>query len=310
MSTSNLLVKLSRMYYEENLSQKEISEVLGISRAQISRLLQKARNENIVTIRINDPNLNESLLENELIQRYGLKDAVVVNTAGSMKEAVLDEFGKLAAVRLVRYIKDQDIVGIMSGRTIASLVQGIVNFPHKNLKIVPLVGGLGSRNSTWHANSIAEEFANKTHSVSYTLNAPSVMQSQLARDMLVSEPGIQSLLKVGTVSDVAIVGIGQAEIGASNVLAGGLTEQDIFELKDIGAIGSMCTSYFDRDGNLLYPEIEKRMIGQPLENLRGAKTIAVAIGKSKQAAIDAALKTGHVDVFMTNVETAQHILSF
>lgn len=309
MTGSNMLVKLSRMYYEENLSQKEISESLGISRAQISRLLQKARDENIITIRINDPNLDESMLVDELRKRYGLTDVAIVNTAGVMKESVLEEFGKLAAVRLAGYINDHDLVGVMSGRTIASLAHGTVNFPRKNLKIVPLVGGLGSRNSTWHANSIAEEFSINTKSVAFTLNAPSVMQSQVARDMLVLEPSIQALLKMGTVCDVAIVGIGQAETGASNVLAGGLTEQDIFDLKDIGAVGAMCISYFDREGNLLHPEIEKRMIGQPLESIKAAKTIAVAIGKSKLAAIDAALKTGYVDVFMTNVETAQHIIT-
>ena len=309
MAGSDILVRLSRMYYEENLSQKEISESLGISRAQISRLLQKARDENIVSIRINDPHLDETLLENQLRQQYSLADAVVINTTGVMKESVLEEFGKLAALRLAAYIKNQDLVGVMSGLTIACLAQGTVNFPRKNLKILPLVGGLGSRNSTWHANSIAEEFSLNTESVAYTLNVPSVMQSQVARDMLVMEPGIQALLKMGTVCDVAIVGIGQAETGASNVLAGGLTEQDIFDLKEIGAVGSMCVSYFDRNGKLLHPEIEKRMIGQPLESVKGAKTIAVAIGKSKLAAIDAALKTGYVDVFMTNVETAQHIIN-
>ena len=55
--TDNLrmMVKVCRLYYEENLSQKEISALMGISRPQISRMLTCARSQNIVTIKINNP---------------------------------------------------------------------------------------------------------------------------------------------------------------------------------------------------------------------------------------------------------------
>lgn len=308
MINDRLLVKLSQMYYEQDKSQKEISEALGISRAQISRLLKKAREENIVTIQINDPSVSETSLEKALIKRYGLTDAVVINTAGIAMAQQLEEFGRLAGPRLDHYIKDRDIVGIMSGRTISQLIQGIGSFPRKNLKILPLVGGIGSRNSSWQANSIAEVFASKTNSTSYTLNAPSVLQSEAARDLMVNEPEISSLLKMGTVCDVSIVGIGAAAVGSSNVIAGALTQEDIEKLKQIGAVGSICISYYDRVGKLLHPEIESRMIGQSIDSISNSKVIAVAIGEEKIIAIDTALKNGYVDVFITNVETAQHII--
>lgn len=309
MTNNRLLVKLSQMYYEQDRSQKEISEALGISRAQISRLLRRAREENIVKIQINDPYVSETVLEKALIGRYGLVDAVVINTAGISKESLLEEFGRLAAPRLEHHIKDNDIVGIMSGRTISNLIQGTGNFTRRNLKILPLVGGIGSRNSSWQANSIAEVFAANTNSTSYTLNAPSVLQSEAARNLMLREPEISSLLKMGTVCDVSIVGVGPAALGASNVIAGALSGQDIAELRRIGAVGSVCISYYDREGNMLHPEIESRMIGQTIESIANSKTIAVAIGEGKIAAIDAALKTGYVHVFITNVETANHIIT-
>lgn len=309
MTSTRLLVKLCQMYFEQDKSQKEISEALGISRAQISRLLKRAREENIVTIQINDPSINETSLEKALVERYRLVDAVVINTAGVSKTQQLEEFGRLAAPRLEHYIKDRDIVGIMSGRTISQLIQGIDNFPRKNLKILPLVGGIGSRNSSWQANSIAEVFASKTKSTSYTLNAPSALQSEAARDLMMEEPEINSLLKMGTVCDVSIVGIGSAALGSSNVIAGALTKQDIESLREIGAVGSVCISYYDRKGELLHPKIESRMIGQTIESIANSKVIAVAIGEEKLIAIDAALKNGYVDVFITNVETANHIIT-
>ena len=308
MTDQRLLVKLSKMYYDQNLSQKDMSDALGISRPQISRLLQKAREENIVSIKINDPNSNETALEEALISRYRLKDALVLNTSGIAPESLLTEFGRLAAAHLEEYISSGDVVGVMSGRTIAALVQATEQFSRRNLKIVPLVGGLGSRNAMWHANAIAQLFAAHAHSTAYTLNAPSVMQSEAARDLLITEPDIRALLKLGAACDVAIVGIGQVENSASNVLAGALNHADIGKLKEIGAVGSMCISYFDSEGRLLHPEIETRMIGQSVESIRGAKTIALAIGTDKAEAIRAALKTEYVDVFITNVETAHHII--
>jgi DNA-binding transcriptional regulator LsrR (DeoR family) len=50
-----MTIKVCQLYYEENLSQKEISSHLGISRPQISRLLSYARQQHIVTIKINKP---------------------------------------------------------------------------------------------------------------------------------------------------------------------------------------------------------------------------------------------------------------
>lgn len=302
-----LLLKLCQLYYEQDLSQKEISETLGISRPQISRMLQKAREENIVSIKINNPFLDETKLEKELMAAFGLKDALVFNTAGVAKESLLDEFGRMASAYLENYIADGNAVGVMSGRTIAGLVKGLVNFPRRGLKIVPLVGGLGSRYAPWHANTIAQDFAARCGSTSLTLNAPAVMQSEEARELLMREPEIDSLLRQGKACDVALVGIGQVENTASNVVAGGLSTRDIEALKREGAVGCVCTSYFDKQGNLLHPTIERRMIGQTLESLQKARTIAIAVGNSKTDAIVAALKTGYMDVFMTNLETAHEI---
>lgn len=302
-----LLLKLCQLYYEQDLSQKEISETLGISRPQISRMLQKAREENLVTIKINNPFLDETKLEKELVAAYGLSDALVFNTAGVPKESLLDAFGRMAAAYLENYIADGNVVGVMSGRTIAGLIRGLSNFPRRGLKIVPLVGGLGSRYAPWHANTIAQEFATRCASTSLTLNAPAVMQSEAACDLLVREPEIESLLKQGKACDVALVGIGQVENTASNVVAGGLSTRDIAALKHEGAVGCVCKSYFDAQGKIVHPDIERRMIGQTLESIKNARTIAVAVGDSKTDAITAALKTGYVDVFITNVETAHQI---
>jgi len=307
MKNQRVLIKICQMYYEENLSQKEISQQLGISRPQVSRMLTTARENNIVSIKINNPYLDETVLERKLMSAYKLTDALVLNTAGVDEGGRLEEFGRMAAEHLENYIADGDTVGVMSGQTVSHLVRGIRHFPRRRLKIVPLVGGLGSRNFDWHANSIARTFAEHSGGSCYTLNAPAVMQNEEARALLVGEPDIASVLKLGASCGVTIVGIGQVSNNATNVVAGGLSSRDISTLRKTGAVGSICTSYLNRKGEIVQGEISRRLIGQTLEDISRSKTIAVAIGGSKVEAIKASLLSGYVDVFITNLETAHNI---
>ena len=45
------LVEVARLYYEQNLTQTEIGRKLSLSRSTVSRMLQRARDTGIVTIR-------------------------------------------------------------------------------------------------------------------------------------------------------------------------------------------------------------------------------------------------------------------
>lgn len=47
-----ILVKVAYMYYDENMTQQEIADKLGVSRPSVSRMLQKARQNGIVEIKI------------------------------------------------------------------------------------------------------------------------------------------------------------------------------------------------------------------------------------------------------------------
>ena len=48
-------IKIAKLYYQEGLSQEAIAKKLNISRPTISRLLNHAKNQGFVTIKIDDP---------------------------------------------------------------------------------------------------------------------------------------------------------------------------------------------------------------------------------------------------------------
>lgn len=307
---TRLIIKVCQLYYEENLSQKEISTQLRISRPQISRILAYARSNNIVSIKINNPFSKETELERALVERFGLKDALVVNTNGVPGNQALVELGIQAGSQMETYISDNNLVGLMSGKTISELVKAVGKFERRGVEFVPLIGGIGSGGADWHANFIAQNFAERVGGKYYILNAPVIVQSKEAKEMLINEPNIKEVLQKAEKCDVAILGIGQVSVESTNVKAGALSAKDIEQLKKAGAVASVCASYLDANGRIIENDITDRSIGVTLNGLKKCKRkIAVAIGSSKVEAIKAVLFGRHIDVLITNIETATQILA-
>ena len=72
------------------MSQSKIAKDLSLSQATISRLLQRSISEEIVRISINVPQGIYTRLEEELIDRYGLLDAIVVDSLGKDNEQIIN----------------------------------------------------------------------------------------------------------------------------------------------------------------------------------------------------------------------------
>ncbi|MEM1485674.1 sugar-binding transcriptional regulator [Oscillospiraceae bacterium PP1C4] len=303
-----LMIKVCKLYYEENLSQKEISVLLDISRPQISRLLNYARENKIVNIKIYNPFTDESEAEKALISKYNLKDALVVDVGENKGEHSLLEIGAAFAKQIETYIPDNSVVGVMSGKTLGELVSSINHIERRGLEFVPLIGGLGSEGTDWHANVIARNLAEKSGGRYCILNAPVIVKSTEARDMLISEPEIAEVLNKGAACDIAIIGIGQINERSSPYQAGVLTKSDIDSLISAGAVASVCTSYVNKEGQSVDNPITRRSIGQTLEKRRKCKIIAIASGMSKVEAIKAVLTGGYIDIFITTLESAREII--
>lgn len=127
MATENsddirLIVKISQLYYEQDMTQAQIARELGIYRTTISRLLKRGREQGIVTIAINY-DYNENLwLEQQLKQKFGLKEAVVVSCDSEQEDEQLNMMGVHGAQLLERLLEPGDIIGFSWGRAVRGLV--------------------------------------------------------------------------------------------------------------------------------------------------------------------------------------------
>ena len=204
-----LLVKVSKMYYEEGLTQDEIIQRLNLSRSKISRLLQQARDEGIVQITVVTPKHIYSDLENRLEKQFGLFEAIIVETrAGDSQENILRELGIAAAGYLERSVTASTTLGISWGSTLHSMVAALHPNSTPNTKVVQIIGGLGQPEAEVHATDLCHRLARAVGGQLILLPAPGIVASQQAREVLLTDLYVQRAVDMFSHLDIAFVGIG------------------------------------------------------------------------------------------------------
>ncbi len=304
-----LIIKICNLYYFDELTQQQISERLGISRPHVSRMLTLAKTAGIVNITIKNPYSEEQKFEKKLVEKFGILDAVVVDTFNLPPVNSMEIVTTGVSSLLKRFVKDGDIVGISAGNTMNVVSENIEYIDRNNLSVVPLIGGLGPDGATWQANRIARNLAEHLHCNYYQLNAPAFVSSKKTHDVFMSEPEIEDVCNLGLKSTLALTGIGTLKEYATIIRSGLLKDSDIEELRSKGAVSSICNSFLDANGNCIDFSGNDRMIGATITQLHGIpKIIAVAVGIDKIDAIKAVLVGGWIDYLVTNLETAKAIL--
>ena len=72
-----LLARIAHRWYLDDRTQTEIAHEFGLSRPKVQRLLARARQAGVVQIRIDTPLGVDLRLEAQLIEAFGLTDAIV-----------------------------------------------------------------------------------------------------------------------------------------------------------------------------------------------------------------------------------------
>src|SRR5439155_13210152 len=89
-----------------------------------------------------------------------------------------------------------------------------------------------------------------------------------------------------------------------------VTADEVMELRDVGAVGEICTRFFDIDGRPCVTSLDRRMVALNLELLRATPlVIGVACGRQKAAAILGAVRGGYVKSLVTDDITAVDVLA-
>lgn len=308
-----MIARVAQMYHLEGQRQAEIAQHLRISQATVSRMLKKAQEEEIVRTTVVSPSGTYTELEAELRAKFRLPEAIVVECTEDRDGAIMARIGEAAAHFLEATLQAGEIIGVSSwSETILRMVDNI--HPMKNGKaryVVQTLGGMGDPTVQTHANQLTTRLAKLTGAEPHLLTAPGVAQSREAKLVLLADHYVRQTMDMFGKITLSIVGIGAMEPSAMLARSGNVfSSRELAEIAEAGGVGDISLRFFDENGGFVKTPLDERVIGMTLEEMsRIDRVIALAGGQSKTAAIRGALRTGVVDLLITDKFTAERLVS-
>ena len=291
------------LYYEKNCTQSEIAKIMNLSRQTVSKILNDAIKENIVEIKIHNPEITFRELEGEICKSFGIKNAIVCGVStDDEKLCRLMTMKKGSEYVLSQIEHGNKKIALSWGRTVQMLISEFPDIRTDGNLVFPLFGATDQEQSYFLSNELARSFADKIGAgVKYAwfpYKPDSIADSKLFKNTSYYKK-ISDLWKN---IDITIVGIGGGEIINTFGKIFGYSE------KCRNAVGDISTHFFDKYGNFV--ELYENTLCAGVDNLKNAKeTIAVACGMDKVDAIIGALRTGIIDTLVVDEYTARGILN-
>ncbi len=306
--THELLARVASMYYEQDMTQNEIADELGLSRVKVHRLLRDSRSKNVVQIAIDWPVKRDYALEQALQQAFGLTAARVLKTA--LDQPMLRQLGYLGARYLEDLLKDISTMAICLGRSTYEVINAIRPDLQANVRIVQAIGSMPHSRDAYDSSMLARQLAQKLGGQVVYLNSPLMADSAHDAHVIRNQRHIQHTLTLAGAADIALLGIGNLDPQTSGfVHEGFLTAGELAAFSEAGAVGDIAWRVYQENGALYPCDFNERVIGITLDELRHIPmTIAVAAGSAKAAAIVGALHTGVINVLCTDDKTARAVL--
>ena len=188
------IIEVTWCYYQEGMNQNEIAEKLGISRATVVNYLSEARKRDYVRITLDNDIFRNQGLARQLVDRFGLQDAVVIPSSPGGPEQSLDRVTRVVANWLPGLLEPGDRLGVAWGETVYRVAEAAPRVTIEDLTVVQLVGSrpaaLGFAAETCSA-TLARRYG--AHCVN--LHVPLLLSDHELVRRLKEEPVVQDQLK-------------------------------------------------------------------------------------------------------------------
>ena len=298
----DLLVEVSRLYYELGETQNEVADRLGLTRPHVSRLLKRARAEGVVEIRIIDRDAVASPAAAELADRFSLAAVHLAPSLAGPEDLTRRIVGRLGAGILRSSVRDGTIVGIGDGASVSAVTDALEDAVTPiRATVVPLAGGYWSTGPDRDPfRRVADAFGAQPHG----LMAPGLLDDAQTKRALERHAGVRAVIDLWERIDVALFGIGGPSWGVAS-LGPDVTR----ELTDRAAVGEILIAPFDIRGTFLCPALRERVLAFDARALHDVPVaIGIAAGERKVGPILGALRSGAVKTLVTDVATAEAVV--
>ncbi len=303
----NEYVKVAYYYYRTGMTQQEIAKKMSMSRQRVNRILKKCLDTGIVKIVIQELESQNVEIETKFEKASGLNEALIVNCeVGRINESL----GAVAASYLDRIVNDNDIIGFSRGRALSAMVDNLAHIDKKNLTVTQLVGGLNAEEANTNSDNLVRHSAEILNAQPFFMYAPIIVESKQLRDSMLNEAFFSQVYSKMKNCTVAVVGIGDMSDKSQFIQKSFLTEKESKCLKDEHAVGEICTHYFDISGKAIDSDINDRVFAIDSVNFKKIPIrIGISGGKDKIEAVTGAIRSGLINVLITDYDTAAEVYS-
>lgn len=306
MDDDLLTVRVAELYYDEAKTQDEIGAILKISRWKVGRLLTHARETGVVRIEIVHPRARRLGLEREVVERFGLSDAVIVPVD---EDAELERVAQAAADHLTALRPVPRTLGVSWGRTLTAVADALPEGWANGVSVVQLNGGVSLNRRSGGAASLAMTIAQRAGGQAALLPSPAILERIETKQAIEADRTVAGILEQAADAQTYLYSAGPADATSAHVENGYLTAADVEELARRGAVGDVLGRYIDADGNVVDPQLDARTVGVDLDRLRGAeRTIFVTAGSAKHDIARTVVTSGLCTVLVTDETTARALL--
>lgn len=306
-----LIARVARMYYEWDMRQSEIASQLDISQATVSRLLNRSKEEGIIRISVTLPNGVYTELEETLVKKYGLRDAIVVDSLEDNEKLIQRDLGTATAYYLESGIRPNEIIGISSwSATLLALVDALHMLPKKpGVKVVQILGGVGNPAVEAHATRLTSRMAQLVNGDAVYLPVAGILATEAARDVLMADEVTQQAIRLFDQVTTALVGIGAIDPSPLLAQSGNIfSPKELDLLRQKKAVGDILLRFFNVHGELIETGMERRVISMNLDQLSKVnRAIGVAGGSRKYVGILGALRGHWINILVTDHFTAERL---
>ena len=299
-----LMHQAATLYYEQEATQADVAERLGLSRATVSRLLSEARRAGIVRIEVVAP-VDHDLesLAAQLAEALGLDRAWLPSlpARGPVGEALAPA---LAAALRAAGLARGDVLLVSTGRTIWEAAQGsLPSLP--GLTLAPMIGGQDEPEVWYAPNEIIRQFAVRLEGDPVFLYAPALPGAQL-HDTLLDDPSTRRVFELWSQARCAVMGVGAPPLTRASLPR--FIASDTASLRE--SVGDVCSRFYDARGDAVPFPGSERLIATDFDRLREIPvTIAVAAGAVKVPSIVTGAASRYFNQLVTDAETALALIA-
>ncbi|WP_366654682.1 sugar-binding domain-containing protein [Fodinicurvata sp. EGI_FJ10296] len=314
-----LAARCAWLYHVGELSQGEVASKLGVSRTRVNRLLQEARSDGRVSIRIDHDAARLSAVEQAITDSFKLDFCLTTPPIGlddldlsdPNQRAVQGRIARRAVgVAAARFFEAKLrhtpslTVGVAWGRTCMEMAANLAGLRAPEARFVSLMGSFG-RHGGASAFEVVQGLSARTGGQGFFLPVPFVADTPSDCRVLMAQSVVQETLGVAREADINIISVGELDEQALIRQLDMISATDLNALLGSGAVADTAGHFFDSDGRLVHDHpLDGRMVALPAAEVGRVPTVLLAAGGEKIAAIRALLLSGLVDAMIIDGDTA------